>query len=127
MNVMIEVAKYILRQSTDDFKQKRVAIVAPTAVAAKIVNGRTIDSAFQTYSPNRFGVDYIDPGRKANFDYEWTNLGKRDFINKMGLSCVKLRFSFAKLCELGQLQPISYVMTLLLDYLMSWLLDYLMT
>ena len=76
MRVMIEASKYILRRDTDDFKQARVAVTAPTAVAAKIVEGRTIDSAFQTFCPNRYRVDLMEPGRKANFDDEWKNLGK---------------------------------------------------
>ena len=53
----------------------RVLIEAPTAVAARIVDGRTIDSAFQTYTPKNYGVEYMDPSRKANFDHEWVNLG----------------------------------------------------
>ena len=73
---MIEAAKFILRKDTDDFKQARVAVTAPTAVAAKIVGGRTIDSAFQTFNPNRYGVDLMEPSRKGNFDDEWKNLGK---------------------------------------------------
>ena len=76
MRVIIEASKFILRRDTDDFKQARVAVTAPTAVAAKIVEGRTIDSAFQTFCPNRFGVDLMEPGRSANFDNEWKNLGK---------------------------------------------------
>ena len=75
MRVMIEASKYILRRDTDDIKQSRVAVTAPTAVAAKIVEGRTIDSAFQTYSSNRYGVNYVTPGRKANHEEEWKNLG----------------------------------------------------
>ena len=76
MKVLIEASKHVLRQDTDDFKHARVAITAPTAVAAKLVEGRTIDSAFQTFSQNRYGVDYVEPGRKANFDDEWKDLGK---------------------------------------------------
>ena len=76
MRVMIEAARFILRKDSDDFKQKRVAVTAPTAVAAKIVEGRTIDSAFQTFNPNRYGVDLMEPSRKGNFDDEWKNLGK---------------------------------------------------
>ena len=76
MRVIIEASKFILRRDTDDFKQAQVAVTAPTAVAAKIVEGRTIDSAFQTCCPNRFGVDLMEPGRKANFQDEWKNLGK---------------------------------------------------
>ena len=75
MRVLIEAAKYVLRKDTDDFKQARVAVTAPTAVAAKIVEGRTIDSAFQTFNHNRYGVGYVEAGRKANFADEWKNLG----------------------------------------------------
>jgi hypothetical protein len=82
MRVLIEASKYVLRRNTDDFKQPRVAVTAPTAVAARIVDGRTIDSAFQTYTPNKYGVEYMDPSRKANFDHEWVNLGKCGTQNK---------------------------------------------
>ena len=67
MRVMIEASKFLLRRDNDDFKQRRVAVTAPTAVAAKIVQGGTIDSAFQMFNPNRYGVDFMEPGRKANF------------------------------------------------------------
>ena len=33
---MIEAAKFVLRKDTDDFKQARVAVTAPTAIAAKL-------------------------------------------------------------------------------------------
>ena len=75
MKVLIEASKYILRADTDDFKHPRVAVTAPTAVAAKLVEGRTIDSAFQTFSQNNYGVDLMEPGRKANLDDEWKDLG----------------------------------------------------
>ena len=76
MTVLIEAAKFVLRKDTDDFTHPRVAVTAPTAVAAKLVGGRTIDSAFQTFCQNSYGVDYMEPGRKANFDNEWKDLGK---------------------------------------------------
>ena len=63
MRVLIEASKYVLRRNTDDFKQPRVAVTTPTAVAARIVEGRTIDSAFQTYTTNKYGVEYMDPSR----------------------------------------------------------------
>ena len=51
MRVIIEASKFILRRDTDDFKPARVAVTAPTAVAAKNFEGRTIDSAFQSFVP----------------------------------------------------------------------------
>ena len=75
-DIMIDASKYVLRRDTDDFKHARVAVTAPTAVAAKLLSGRTIDSAFQTFNRCNYGVDLMEPGRKANFDDEWKNLGK---------------------------------------------------
>ena len=81
MRVLIEAAKFVLRKDTDDFQHPRVAVTAPTAVAAKLVDGRTIDSAFQTFYQSSYGVDYMEPGRKANFDNEWKDLGKYHILS----------------------------------------------
>lgn len=76
MTVLIHASRHILRRDNDDLEHERVAVTAPTAVAAKLIEGRTIDSAFQTFVQNAYGVDLMEPGRKANFDDQWRNLGK---------------------------------------------------
>lgn len=85
-NTIINAAKHILREAGDNFDQPRVLNLAPSGVAATIINGKTIESALPIMNRNRSGVIVQGAASKAdlNFKYEKLQLILIDEISMVG-------------------------------------------
>ena len=85
-NIIINAAKHILRESGDSLEQPRVLNLAPSGVAATIIDGKTIESALPILNRNRSGVIVQGAASKAdlNFKYEKLQLILIDEISMVG-------------------------------------------
>ena len=85
-NIIINAAKHILRESGDSLDQPRVLNLAPSGVAATIINGKTIESALPILNRSRSGIIVQGSAGKAdlNFKYEKLQLILIDEISMVG-------------------------------------------
>ena len=85
-NIIINAAKHILRESGDSLDQPRVLNLAPSGVAATIINGKTIESALPILNRNNSGVIVQGAAGKAdlNFKYQKLQLILIDEISMVG-------------------------------------------
>ena len=85
-NIIIHAAKHILRESGDSLEQPRVLNLAPSGVAATIIEGKTIESALPILNRNKSGVIVQGAASKAdlNFKYEKLQLILIDEISMVG-------------------------------------------
>ena len=73
-NIIINAAKHILRESGDSLEQPRVLNLAPSGVAATIIDGKTIESALPIMNRNRSGVIVQGAASKADLNFKYANL-----------------------------------------------------
>ena len=102
VNILIEAVKHIKIKSGDQLKKPPVIVMAPTANAAYIIGGRTIDSVlgFNPVDPNHY--TQTDPGRLAmmQFQYEDVKVIFCDEISMVGsMKLVKINFRFQDIAD----------------------------
>ena len=102
VNTLIEAVKHVKIKAGDQLKKPPVIVMAPTANAAMIIGGRTIDSVlcFNPTDPNHYTQS--DPGRLAmmKFQYEDVKVIFCDEISMVGSSkLAKINFRFQDLAE----------------------------
>ena len=102
VNVLIEAVKVIKIKAGDEMKKPPVIVMAPTANAAYIIGGRTIDSVlgFNPMDSNRY--TQTDAGRMAmmKFQYEDVKVVFCDEISMVGsMKLAKINFRFQDIAD----------------------------
>ena len=104
VKVLAEAVKMVKSKSGDDLKKPSILIMAPTANAAFIIGGRTIDSILGFYPMDQNRYIPTDPGRlaKMKFQYEDVELIFIDEISMVGsMKLSKINFRFQDLADGG--------------------------
>ena len=88
LRLMIEIVKHIKMKSGDDLKKPPAIVMAPTANAAFIINGKTIESSLGILSRNDNSFQKANPARISNFTflYEDVTVVFCDEISMVGSS-----------------------------------------
>ena len=107
INVLIEAVKHIKIKAGDTLKKPPIIVMAPTANAASIVGGRTVDSVlgFNPVDPNHY--TQIEGGRLAmmKFQYEDVKVIFCDEISMVGsLKLSKINFRLQDIADGSQKQ-----------------------
>ena len=102
VNILIEAIKHIKIKAGDQLKKPPVIVMAPTANAAYIIGGRTIDSVlgFNPVDPNHY--TQTDAGRLAmmKFQYEDVKVIFCDEISMVGsMKLAKINYRFQDIVE----------------------------
>ena len=86
MRILIEAVKMVKIKSGDDFNKPKILTMAPTANAAYIIGGRTIDSAlsFLTSDSKRYIQPQPERLAKMKFLYEDVSVLFMDEISMVG-------------------------------------------
>ena len=101
-NILIEAIKHIMIKAGDQLKKPSVLVMAPTANAAHIIGGRTIDSllGFNPTDPNHY--TQADAARLGmmKFQYEDVKVVFCDEISMVGSKkLAKINYRFQDLAE----------------------------
>ena len=102
VRVIAEAIKLVKLKSGDDIKKPSILIMAPTANAAFIIGGRTIDSILGFYPMNQNCYVPTDPGRMAQmkFQYEDVEVLFIDEISMVGsMKLSKINFRLQDLAD----------------------------
>ena len=107
VNVLIEAVKHIKIKAGNDLQKPPVIVMAPTANAAYIIGGKTIDSVlgFNPMDANRY--TQTDAGRLAmmKFQYEDIKAIFCDEISMVGsMKLAKINFRFQDIADGPQKQ-----------------------
>ena len=88
LKLIIDVAKYLNRKSGDELSKPKVLTIAPTANAASLINGKTIESALGINPRKPWNYVKSSNDRQANlkFLYEDLKLVACDEISMVILS-----------------------------------------
>ena len=102
VNILIEAIKHIKIKAGDQLKKPPVIVMAPTANAAYIIGGRTIDSVlgFNPMDPNHY--THTEAGRLAmmKFQYEDVKVVFCDEISMVGsMKLAKINFRFQDIAD----------------------------
>ena len=102
LNVLIDAAKHISIKPGDDLKKPPVIVMAPTANAARIIGGKTIDSVlcFNPSDANRYSQ--VEPSKLSmmKFQFEDVRLICCDEISMVGSTkLTKINFRFQDIAE----------------------------
>ena len=97
MNILIEAVKTMKIKAGDELKKPPVIVMAPTANAAGIIGGKTIDSVLRFIPNNNNHYTQTDDSRLAmmKFQYENVKVIFCDEISMVGskkLSKINFRF-----------------------------------
>ena len=69
VKVMIEIIKHISMKSGDELEKPPAIVMAPTANAAYIINGKTVESALGIIPRNENAFSKANPGRICKFTF----------------------------------------------------------
>ena len=101
LKLLIDAIKYIKMQSgDDDFSKPKVIVAAPTANAAFIINGKTIESALGINPKSIYNFSPLPPNRLTNlkFLYEDVDIIFIDEISMVGANkLAKINFQLQML------------------------------
>jgi hypothetical protein len=85
MNVLIEAAKYLLMKSGDDLDKNTVLTMSPTATAARLIGGVTIESALGIYhQDDTEQKDFFSKNSTLAFKYDQVRLLCIDEVSMLG-------------------------------------------
>ena len=102
VKILSEAVKLVECKSGDDLKKPSILIMAPTANAAFIIGGRTINSVLGFYPKEKSTYVPTDPGKlaKMKFQFEDVKLIFIDEISMVGSAKVsKINFRLQDLAE----------------------------
>ena len=102
LNVMIEAVKHRIVAPGDDLKKPSLLVMAPTANAAGIVGGKTIDSVLAFNPTNRNSYSKAEASRQAmmKFQYENVKVAFCDEVSMLGSSkLAKINFRFQDIVD----------------------------
>ena len=74
LNLIIDALKYLEKSSGDELKKPKVLVVAPTATAAAIVKGKTIESALGISPQNHYNYTKAGTERQSNLKFMYSDL-----------------------------------------------------
>ena len=74
MNVLIEAVKYICIKAGDELKKPPLLVMAPTANAAFIIGGRTIDSVLGFNPTDNNSYTKCDASRMSMMKYQYEDV-----------------------------------------------------
>ena len=102
LSVMIEAVKHRIVAPGDDLKKPSLLVMAPTANAAGIVGGKTIDSVLAFNPTNRNSYSKAEASRQAmmKFQYENVKVAFCDEVSMLGSSkLAKINFRFQDIVD----------------------------
>ena len=102
LKVIAEATKLIKLKSGDELKKPSILIMAPTANAAFIIGGRTIDSVLGFLPSEQKHYMQSDPSRMSNMKYQYENV-ELIFIDEISMvgstKLTKINFRFQDLAD----------------------------
>ena len=95
LKIMIEIVKYLKMKSGNELNKPSAIVMAPTANAAYIINGKTIESALGMFPRNRNTFINIQRNKLSNFSFLYEDVGVVfcDEISMVG-SCKFTKINF---------------------------------